>query len=59
MSKVRAPRLDWFPNSGVKLAPVEAIAKPEMVEEAAFDVYANFPLGVIAFQQLASPREGT
>ncbi len=29
------------PLSGVK-APVAAIAKPEMVEEAAFDVYANF-----------------
>ena len=46
------------PLSGVK-APVAAIAKPEMVEEAAFDVYANFPSGVIAFQQLASPRAGT
>src|ERR1700756_110865 len=40
-------------------APLTPIANPEIVDEPALDAYANFPLGVIAFQQLALPSVGT
>src|SRR5215469_9082214 len=46
------------PGRGLS-APAALIAKPEIVEDPAFEVYANLPSGVTAFQQLAVPSVGT
>src|SRR5690349_4597004 len=61
MSRLVAPdRLlpTTVPASGVSV-PSPAIAKPEIVEDPAFDTYTNLPSGVIAFQQFAAPNVGT
>jgi len=46
------------PETGVK-APPALRAKPEMVEDAEFEVYTNWPLGVTTSQHVAAPRVGT
>ena len=46
------------PETGVN-DPLALRAKPEMVEDAEFEVYTNWPLGVTASQHVAAPRVGT
>jgi hypothetical protein len=46
------------PGRGVN-EPVAPIAKPEMVAEPAFEVKTNWPLGVMACQQVAAANVGT
>src|ERR1700722_11409929 len=46
------------PETGVK-APPALRAKPEMVEDAEFEVYTNWPLGVTTSQQVPAPSVGT
>ena len=61
MSRLPAPAgfvPTTVPGSAVSV-PVLPMAKPEIVDEPAFETYTKRPLGVMAFQQFAAPSDGT